>query len=46
MFVIDKYGSQYIAHYAGCDCTDDNSYHGVADHPVAALRQLLKAIGG
>lgn len=46
MYLIEKYGANYIAHLDdGHDCVDDDSPHGVADHPVAALRQLLKGGG-
>lgn len=40
-YVIDKHGQEYIAHVEGCDCLADDSLHGAADHPVAALRRLL-----
>lgn len=42
---IYKVGQHWIAHrdFPGHDCVDDNSIHGVADHPTAALRALLKA---
>jgi hypothetical protein len=44
-YVIDKHGNTYIAHRDdGHDCVEDESgtLHAESDHPVAALRQLLK----
>lgn len=47
-YLIDKHGADYIAHLDdGHDCAADdaNDYHGVSDHPTAALRALLKKLG-
>jgi hypothetical protein len=38
-------GAQWVAHRVdapGHDCADDESLHGVSDHPTAALRALLR----
>jgi hypothetical protein len=44
-YVIEKVGARYFAHRDdGHDCVEDESgiLHAESDHPVAALRALLK----
>lgn len=42
-YTVEEYGSAWIAHRDdGHDCMAEDAKHGTSDHPVAALRQLLR----
>ena len=44
-YVVEEYGHTFIAHRENCDCLADGAVHGMSDHPIAALRSLLKQEG-